>query len=471
MTNKLSVATKLLYGLGFTSQGIKDGLFQIFLFFYFSQILGLDPALTGVSTLIALAFDAISDPLIGSWSDNMKSGKWGRRHPWMFASAIPVGLSIYLLFLPPAGLSEMGLFWWLTIFTILVRVSLTLFIVPGMSLGAELSEDYEERTSITTFRIAFGAFIAPIVLIIGYTSFFIPTEEYSNGLLNASAYPRFAFFCANLIIISVLISTWSTKRFIPDLPKAAANQKTSLGSIITGLKGALKLQSYRTVVGYIMTLYIAIGIGTTMTTYFMTYYFDLDAAEQAVLPIATALAAFLSFIVSPKLTKIWDKRKTVMISTAIFAVCFGAPYFLRIFGFFPSNDSELLIPFYFVAILVAYLFVWTALSAANSMMADVVDESELETGIREEGLFFSTMSFAYKCTVGFGYLFAGLLLKWIAFPSQTALADIPQSAIDGLGWIGGYLLLGIYLLSLIFIRNYPIDKERYEEIRGQLKAR
>jgi GPH family glycoside/pentoside/hexuronide:cation symporter len=102
------------------------------------------------------------------------------------------------------------------------------------------------------------------------------------------------------------------------------------------------------------------------------------------------------------------------------------------------------------------------------MMADVVDESELETGIREEGLFFSTMSFAYKCTVGFGYLFAGILLKWIAFPSQTALADIPKDAIDGLGWIGGFLLLGIYLVSLVFIRNYPIDKARYEEIREQL---
>jgi len=81
------------------------------------------------------------------------------------------------------------------------------------------------------------------------------------------------------------------------------------------------------------------------------------------------------------------------------------------------------------------------------------------------------MSFAYKCTIGFGYLFAGFLLKWIAFPSQTALADIPEGAINGLGWIGGFLLLGMYLISIIFIWNYPIDKARYEEIRGQLDAR
>jgi len=79
------------------------------------------------------------------------------------------------------------------------------------------------------------------------------------------------------------------------------------------------------------------------------------------------------------------------------------------------------------------------------------------------------MSFAYKCTVGMGYLFAGILLKWIAFPSQTALEDISQGAIDGLGWIGGFLLVGLYLSSLFFINSYPIDKTRYEEIRNALR--
>jgi len=339
MSNKLPIGTKLSYGLGFASQGIKDGLFQVFLFFYYSQVLGLDPALTGVATLIALAFDAISDPLVGNWSDNMQSGKWGRRHPWMFASAIPLGLSIYFIFLPPESLDQMGLFWWLTILTILVRVSLTLFIVPAMSLGAELSDDYEERTSITSSRIAIAAFISPVVLIIGYVVYFVPTETYSNGLLNPAAYPRFALLCAILIVISVLYSTWSTKKYIPSLPKKSENSSASLGSIIKGLLGALKLQSYRAVVGYTMTVYVGIGIGTTMTTYFLTYYFDLDAAEQGVLPFASGLGALVAFVVAPWITRKLDKKKTVIISTIIFGLGFSGPYILRIIGLYPDNDS------------------------------------------------------------------------------------------------------------------------------------
>ena len=138
---KLSKRIKLLYGFGFSAQGIKDGLFQIFLFFYFSQVLGLSAGLTGMATIIALLFDAISDPLVGVLSDRWKSKKWGRRHGFMLISAIPLGAFIYLLFLPPSDLDQTGLFLWLTIFTILVRVSLTLFQVPSMSLGAELSAD------------------------------------------------------------------------------------------------------------------------------------------------------------------------------------------------------------------------------------------------------------------------------------------------------------------------------------------
>jgi len=204
---KLTTKTKALYGLGFAAQGIKDGLFQLFLFFYFSQILGLDAALTGVSTLIALAFDAVSDPVIGVISDSWKSKKWGRRHPFMFASALPFGLFIWLLFLPPADLSQMGLFWWMTLFTILVRLSMTLFLIPGMSLGAELTEDFEERNSVTSYRVSFAAIAPPLVITFGLLTFFTPTVENANGLFNKAAYPKFALLCGILIVLLVLLTT------------------------------------------------------------------------------------------------------------------------------------------------------------------------------------------------------------------------------------------------------------------------
>ena len=108
------------------------------------------------------------------------------------------------------------------------------------------------------------------------------------------------------------------------------------------------------------------------------------------------------------------------------------------------------------------------MSLANSMMADVVDEYESITNQRHEGLFFSTMSFAYKLTVGVGYFFAGILLKIIAFPTQSDISEISPETISKLGLIGGPILMVIYLTSIFFIIKYPITKSRYNEIREKL---
>ena len=120
---------KLTYGFGQLGEGFQNGAFEAFLFFYYTQVLGLPGTLAGAAVLVALLFDAITDPLIGSLSDSTRS-RWGRRHPFMVISVIPVAVSFYLVFTPPAGLTEFSLFAWLTGFAVLVRGSMTLFLVP-----------------------------------------------------------------------------------------------------------------------------------------------------------------------------------------------------------------------------------------------------------------------------------------------------------------------------------------------------
>ena len=270
--NKLTNKTKFLYGFGFSAIGIKDGLFQLFLFFYFSQVLGLDAALAGATTLIALLFDAVSDPLVGMISDKWESKKWGRRHPFMFASAIPLGVATYFLFAPPHGLDQTGLFLWLTVFSILVRLALTLFIVPGMSLGAELTEDYEERTAVTSYRVVFSTFLPGLIFIFGLLTFFKPTAAFENGMQNADSYPSFALFCGFLMTITILISTWGTRETIPFLTKTSENdKKASAGKIFEKFLNAFKMASYRNLLFYIMTIYIAIGVGIVFVPYFINY--------------------------------------------------------------------------------------------------------------------------------------------------------------------------------------------------------
>ena len=466
----VSKRNKLLYGLGFSSQGIKDGLFQLFLFFYFSQILGLEPIYAGSASVIALIFDAISDPLVGTLSDRWKGGKWGRRHPFMLLSALPLGLFIYILFTPPAGLDQLGLFAWLTFFSVMVRFSLTFFIVPGMSLGAELSSDYNERTTITSYRVMFSAFLSPFIILLGLILFFTPTAENSNGLFNEAAYSKFALLCGSLSALVILISTYGTKNVIPTLPQNKGDQsKFNFNEYIKTIGDAISMKSYTTLVSYLMIIYIGLGVGTVFTPYFSTFFFELSEKELGALPIAAALGGVLSFIVGPIMGRNLDKKKAVIISTYIFGIFFSLPFTLRLLNIFPENGDPLLLPIYFFTLAVAYSFLWVSISLSNSMMADVVDEHELMTKTRSEGFFFSTMSFAYKCTVGGGYFIAGILLDIIQLPGQDIpIEQIEPNTILGLGYIGGPILLVFYLSGILFIRKYPITKTSYNAIRSKL---
>ena len=470
--NKLSLKIKLFYGLGRASIGIKEGLFQLFLFFYFSQVLGLDPELAGLSSLIALVFDAISDPLVGILSDKWQSKKWGRRHPFMFAAALPLGFFMWLLFAPPEGLNQTQLFLWLTTMAILVRTAITVFYVPYISLGAELSTDYKERTTIAAIRLLFSAVFSVIVMFVGYVFYFVPTEEYTNGLLNKGAYPTFALLCGGMMAILVLISAWGTRTVIPQLPQPSATQhQLSTRQLLSSLGTAFKMLSFRSLVSFFMLLHIGLGVIIIFTPYCCTYYFGFATQEMAVLPISAAVGGFLSVLIAPNLGDKFGKKATTLWSGLIVGIAFTLPFHLRMLGFFPANGTTLLLPVYVFTLIIAYAALMTAISLVNSMMADVVDEFELQTGNRQEGLFFSMMSLSLKMTTGIGTFIAGLLLAWIEFPKQSDVADVAPSIIDSLGWVGGPIVLGFFVLSVFFILPYPINKERYLEIRAGLESK
>ena len=186
--------------------------------FYYVQVLQLDPILAGTALLIALVFDGISDPIIGAFSDDFQS-KLGRRHPFMYASAIPFGLAFYLLFSPPESLSGMSLFLWLTFFAISLRLMMTLFLVPYYALGAELTENFSDRTELVAFRNIFSFVAAMILSIVAFTVYFKSTDTYPQGQLNPEAYPAFALTFAVVSVFVILVSTIGTQSQIPFMHK------------------------------------------------------------------------------------------------------------------------------------------------------------------------------------------------------------------------------------------------------------
>ena len=146
----IGLRTKLLYGFGTVAYGIKDNGFNFLLLIFYNQLLGLPAQLVGLAIMIALIIDGFSDPLIGHISDRFHS-RLGRRHFFMYLSALPCAVVYYLLWNPPAGLGTGALFWYLLITAIIVRILIALYEVPSAALLAELTEDYDLRTSLVAY--------------------------------------------------------------------------------------------------------------------------------------------------------------------------------------------------------------------------------------------------------------------------------------------------------------------------------
>jgi Na+/melibiose symporter-like transporter len=166
--------SKLAYASGTVSFAVKDIAFGSFVLFYYVSVVGLQGSLAGTVLLISMVWDAITDPIVGSLSDNFRS-RWGRRHPFMAISGIPLAICLFALFNVPEGLSQTEIFLWMLVICLLLRTFLTLFTVPYLALGAEMSDDYHERSSIAGTRTLFGWVTAIGLAAVAWGGFLTPT--------------------------------------------------------------------------------------------------------------------------------------------------------------------------------------------------------------------------------------------------------------------------------------------------------
>ena len=179
MSKNISNNTLHLYTLGSGAVGVKNLLFGSWLLVYFNQILGLEPLLASYALAIALVFDAISDPLVGAWSDRFKS-KWGRRHPFVYIAIIPFGLSAYFLYSIPTDTSQTALFIKLLIASILLRTLFTFYETPRAAIGPELITDYERRNTLSGYGVLYGNMGLGIMSYAMLAFFLVETETFSG---------------------------------------------------------------------------------------------------------------------------------------------------------------------------------------------------------------------------------------------------------------------------------------------------
>ena len=469
-SERVPLRIKLFYGVGSVAEGTKVTVFNVFLLFYYNQVLGVSGTLSGIAIFIALCVDAIVDPVIGSLSDNLRS-RWGRRHPFMYSAALPLAICFFLLFNPPAGLDQTGLFLWLTTWAVGVRTAMSSYMVSSSALLPEITSGYDERTSLMSARYLFGWMGGLLTAQMGYLYFFAPSAQFADGRLNPHAYGTFAFTCAVLMTVSIFTSAAGTHRLIAHMHAPSHSTPFSFPRLLRDLRATLGNYSYLMLICAALFTAAAAGFQDVMGLYMGTYFWELSTRQLSLLVYAYMVATLIASTLARPLTQRFDKKKTVL-GLAFFAIVVGPlPIFLRLLGLMPANGTSLLLSALLLHVLVIVAVVIMAQITFASMLADIVDEHELRTGKRQEGLFLSVLSFIGTATAGLGGLLAGIALDLIAFPKGAAIGTVPAATIFKLGFVFGPGLMGLHLLSLFFVSRYRITRAQHQHIRSQLAHR
>jgi len=464
---RITTGTFWVFGSGGAGYGVLYNA-HYFVLIYYSQVLGLDPVLAGLAMGLSLVFDAITDPLVGYLSDSTRS-RWGRRHPWLYGSILPMGASFYFLWHPPGFVvGDTLLFAWLVVCNVSMRTALTMFLVPAYAIVAELTSDYDERTRLLTgFHVLYSIF-ANGMSVLMYAVWLVPTEEISDGVMNRQGYQDAGLLCTVLIVVFVLIFALGLRRFIPRLRQYQVDKSTSPRQFFRQVADVFRSASARVVVVGGVLYYAGTGTYVALWVYIYSYFWEFTNEQISIIAIPMALAAL---ILPPVMTR-WAagrEKKTVAITGLLGAMAINVvPISLRLLGFFPLNGSEAL----FLIMLVAGFFETCLFLVFDicwrSMISDLTEQTELKTGRRNEGVISSTITFSTKCADALGTLIAGVLLSLIAFPTETAVGDVPPDIIAKLGLIYGPLVFLIWMGVILSISRYRISRSHHQETLEKL---
>lgn len=455
---KLSMRSRFFFGFGSLAFGIKDGGFATFLLLYYNQVIGLPAATVGLAIMAALVIEAFVDPLVGVLSDRTQS-KWGRRHPWMYASAIPVAVGWLLLWNPPEW-GETALLFYLFGSALLVRVALSLYEIPSVSLGPELSSDYDERTRLFSYRYLFGWLGGLLMLFLAFGVFLVPTADNPNGLANAAGYSSMALTGAIIMGVAILLSAWGLHHEIPNLPKADT-ATASLGQHLREFRETVSNKAFVVLMVAGVFAYTAQGISFALSNYMYQFVWQFSGDVLKLVPVILFVGAILAFFIAPAMSKGGDKAKTAMGLALAHVALTAIPYILRLTGVLPDVGTTGQVGILFVFFVAGTACAIAAFIIGGSMMADVVEESETRTGRRSEGVFFAGSFFVQKLVGGLGIAVAGAVLAMAQFPENAQLGQVPVGTIDRLTVLFMIVHVSCGVAAALCYRLFPFGRAEH----------
>ena len=451
-------STQFFYGFGSIAVGIKNNLLGTFLLIYYNQVLGLDAITVSFAFFIALIIDAVTDPIIGIWSDRTKS-KYGRRHPFLYFSIIPFSLAYYYLLAGPEP-NDPDLFSRLVLLLFILRVSMTLFEVPRGALAPELSKDYDQRNTLAALSMMFG-------WAGGAGIDFIARYYWLDSFVDFDGYQILAFWGGIGIFIGTAVTTIGTHRNIPELhtpPKRSFKLSAFLAETKETLWNRSWLVLFTSGVFYSLLVGLESGVGTYYNEYLWQWEPKTIAAWSLITPICViALTIFAPYIALGR------NKKKITVGIFLTTIIIGPmPIAFRLsdiyFGtnIIPANGSDAL--WYILAIHGASMASLGALGFVfiGSMVMDITEQVEQTTGRREEGLLGTVSSFIHKLVGAGGVLVSGLILSYSGFDNPEMAGELyGGEVINRFAII--HLIIGMTLpfISTLLVLMYDIDRSKH----------
>jgi Na+/melibiose symporter-like transporter len=471
-TEAAPVRVKLLSG--FTG-GVDSLVFigyELFILFYYNQILGVPATLTGIAILISMIVDAITDPIIGTWSDNLQS-RFGRRHSFMFGAIVPLGLTIWLLFTPPTGLDETGLFVWLVVMSVAVRVALTFFAMPASAVLAEISPLKRDRAEMGIARQIFGSAGQFVLLWMAFSVFFLPTPEFPNGQENAAAYPPFALALAVLVMSFMLIGASATYRRIRAHETTLGERPRASFNLLKALREwAVALARFPNFRAILLGLFLAGLTGSThrsLSLYLGTYLWELTPGQIKYWQQITIVGTFVLAIAARFFISRLDPKIPYIGAFVVLKACILLPPLMSVLGLLPPAGAPALFYCLLAFNAVVGACYGTIMVASAVMFSEITDEYHYVMRISQTGMIFGLITFGNKAASGLGKVISGTFLEITNFPSKDKMDTLTFETMSHLVYLlSGYIFI-FGVIGFFVLNTYKLTRVRHEEILSGLQ--
>lgn len=443
-SGKLPLRTKLAYGSGDLGAAIVSAINGFYLNAFLLQVAQIDPVRVGIIFLLVKIWDAVNDPMMGAIIDRTQT-RWGRRRPWLLIGAIPFGVAFFMHWIVPP-LDETGKFFYYLFVAILLDTAFTVVNVAYTSLTPALTQDYDERTNLNSYRFSFS--------ILGSVT------AATLHLIIVNAYPDDPAFgnmiAAGIWTIFIIVPNFITFAFTTE-PEIEATPAEEQFGFFEGIFTVFSNRSFVLVTIIYLLSWLCVQFVQANLLLYVQYWISPEATSQfPIFVLEIQLTSFVFVWIWGSLSKRIGKQMVYYLGAAIWMIVSLALFFVPRGAITPLY---IISPLAGIGVAIALLIPW-------SMLPDVIEQDELETGKRREGIFYGFFVFLQKLGISLGLAFSNFALAYAGF--DQALTQQPESVSYTLRIFVSLVPVFILLISFIPVYLYPITKERHTEIRAKL---